>query len=165
METFSALLALCTGNSPVTCEFPYKGQWCGALMLSLICAWINGWVYNRETGDLRCHRTHYDVTVMDIIVPPVGLTLLTVWPLEDVVSILKVWIFKIILQNISLRISIRWMPCDLTNEKSILNLVMPWCHQATSPYLSQADPDLCCHIASIGHKELIVKTIANTGGD
>ena len=31
---------------------------------SLICARINGWVNNRETGDLRRHRAHYDVTVM-----------------------------------------------------------------------------------------------------
>ena len=23
---------------------PHKGQWCGTLMFSLICAWINGWV-------------------------------------------------------------------------------------------------------------------------
>ena len=23
-------------------NFPHKGQWCGALMFSLICAWING---------------------------------------------------------------------------------------------------------------------------
>ena len=43
---------------------PYKGKWRGALMFSLICAWINGWVNTREAGDLRCHRTHYDVTVM-----------------------------------------------------------------------------------------------------
>ena len=40
---------------------PHKGQWRGALMFSLICAWKNGWVNNRETDDLRCH---YDVTVM-----------------------------------------------------------------------------------------------------
>ena len=33
-------------------------------MFSLICAWINGWVNNREAGDLRRHRAHYDVTVM-----------------------------------------------------------------------------------------------------
>ena len=39
-------------------------QWHGALMFSLICAWINGWVNNGEAGDLRHHRTHYDVTVM-----------------------------------------------------------------------------------------------------
>ena len=43
---------------------PHKGQWRGALMLSFICAWINGWVNNREAGDLRRHRAHYDVTVM-----------------------------------------------------------------------------------------------------
>ena len=29
-----------------------------------ICAWINGWVNNRKSGDLRRHRTHYDVIVM-----------------------------------------------------------------------------------------------------
>ena len=35
-----------------------------ALMFSLICAWINGWVKNGEAGDLRRHHAHYDVTVM-----------------------------------------------------------------------------------------------------
>ena len=43
---------------------PRKGQWRGILMFSLICAWINGWVNNREAGDLRRHCAHYDVTVM-----------------------------------------------------------------------------------------------------
>ena len=43
METFSALQAICAGNY-------------------LICAWINGWVNNREAGDLRRHRAHYDIT-------------------------------------------------------------------------------------------------------
>ena len=33
-------------------------------MFSLICAWINNWVNNREAGDLRRHRAHYDVIVM-----------------------------------------------------------------------------------------------------
>ena len=42
----------------------HKGQWRGALMFSLICAWINDWANNGEAGDLRRHRTHYDVTVM-----------------------------------------------------------------------------------------------------
>ena len=27
-------------------------------------AWMNGWVNNREAGDLKRHRTRYDVTVM-----------------------------------------------------------------------------------------------------
>ena len=42
-----------------------KGQWRGALIFSLICAWINAWVNNREAGNLRRHRAHYDVIVMD----------------------------------------------------------------------------------------------------
>ena len=64
METFSALLALCAGNSPVPVNSPHKGQWRGSLMFSFICVWINGWVNNREAGDLRRYRAHYDVTVM-----------------------------------------------------------------------------------------------------
>ena len=44
----------------------HKGQWCGSLMFSLICAWMNGWVNNREAGDLRRHRAHYDAIVMTL---------------------------------------------------------------------------------------------------
>ena len=47
-------------RSPV--NSPHKGQWRGALMFSLTCAWIN----TREAGDLRRHLAHYDVTVMDL---------------------------------------------------------------------------------------------------
>ena len=64
MEHFSALLAFCAGNSPVTGEFPIKGKWRGALMFSLICTWTNGWVNNRDAGDLRWNPAHYDVTVI-----------------------------------------------------------------------------------------------------
>ena len=48
--------------------------WC------LICVWINDWVSNREAGNLRRHRGHYDVTVMYIyvMVPIPGLTELLV---------------------------------------------------------------------------------------
>ena len=42
----------------------HKSQWRGALMFSLICVWINGWVNNGEAGDLRRYHAHYDVTVM-----------------------------------------------------------------------------------------------------
>ena len=49
-------------RSPV--NSPHKGQWRGALMFSLICVWINDWVNNREAGDLRRYRDHYDVIVM-----------------------------------------------------------------------------------------------------
>ena len=63
METFSALLALYAGNSPVPVNSPHKGQWLGALMFSFIY-WINDWVNNREAGDLRRQDGHYDVIVM-----------------------------------------------------------------------------------------------------
>ena len=53
MEPFSALLAICVRGIH---------QWRGDLMISLISAWINGWVNN---GDLRRHPAHCDVTVMD----------------------------------------------------------------------------------------------------
>ena len=43
---------------------PLKGQWGAALIFSLICARMNGWVTNSETGDLRHHCAHYDVTVI-----------------------------------------------------------------------------------------------------
>ena len=33
-------------------------------MFSLICVWVNGWVNNREAGDLRRYRAHYDVTLI-----------------------------------------------------------------------------------------------------
>ena len=43
---------------------PHKGQWRGALMFSLICVWINGWVNTRTAGDFRRYRAHHDVIVM-----------------------------------------------------------------------------------------------------
>ena len=49
-------------RSPV--NSPQKGQWRGALVFYLIWAWTNGSVNNRDAGDLRRHRDHYEVTVM-----------------------------------------------------------------------------------------------------
>ena len=50
-------------RSPV--NSPHKGQWRGASTFSLICTRINGWVNNREAGDLRRHHARYYVTVMN----------------------------------------------------------------------------------------------------
>ena len=52
-------------RSPV--NSPHKGQWRGALMFSVICARINGWVNNREAGGWRRNHALYDVTVMDSV--------------------------------------------------------------------------------------------------
>ena len=74
MEICSALLALCVttfvwGIHRSPRNSPHEGQWRGALMFSLFCAWINISVNNREAGDLRPHRAHYDVIVMQEIKP------------------------------------------------------------------------------------------------
>ena len=53
METFSAFLAIYTGNSPVTDEFPAQRP--------VICVWINGWVNNCGAGELIRYRAHCDI--------------------------------------------------------------------------------------------------------
>ena len=60
-------------RSPVNSS--HKGQWRGALMFSLICAWINGWVNNREAGDLRRNRGHYDVLWIELPRPDLFLSI------------------------------------------------------------------------------------------
>ena len=70
METFSALLAVCAGNSPVPMKSPHKDQWRGALMFSLICAWINdckqpwGWWFETPSWSLwrQCNARHKPYT-------------------------------------------------------------------------------------------------------
>ena len=64
MKTFSASLVFCEGNPALTGGFPHKGQWRGASMFSLICAWRNGLANNRDSGNLRRYHAHYDVKVM-----------------------------------------------------------------------------------------------------
>ena len=53
-------------------------------------------------------------------------------------------IFKLTLVTdgwvISCEISLSWMSLNLTDDKSILVLVMAWCHQASSHYLNQCWP-------------------------
>ena len=57
---------LCAGIQRSPVNSPHKGQWRGAFMFYLVCAWINRWVNNRDAGDLRRYRAHYDVIVMAI---------------------------------------------------------------------------------------------------
>ena len=52
------------GKWPAPENSPHKGQWRRALMFSLISARINRRVNNREAGDLRRNRAHYDVILM-----------------------------------------------------------------------------------------------------
>ena len=63
METFPALLALCAGNSPVTGEFPAQRPVARNFDVFFDLR-INDWVNNREAGDLRRYRAHYDDVIM-----------------------------------------------------------------------------------------------------
>ena len=49
-------------RSPV--NSPHRGQWRGAFVFSLICAWINVWINNGGAGNLRSPRAHYHVIVI-----------------------------------------------------------------------------------------------------
>ena len=64
IETFPRCWPFVRGIHRSLVNSPHKAQWRGALMFLLICVRINGWVKNREAGDLRRHRIHYDVSVM-----------------------------------------------------------------------------------------------------
>ena len=63
METFPHYWPFVQGIHRSPMNSSHKGQWRGHLIFSLICAWTNGWVNARDTGNLR-HHSHYDVTVM-----------------------------------------------------------------------------------------------------
>ena len=103
---------------------PHKDQWRGSLKFSLICVWINGWSNNREDGDLRRHRAHYDATIMllqrDAYVAKndvCGITIKSTWwllmdwrQLDDV--IVKVWAVQHILCSISKRWILIYKHCD-----------------------------------------------------
>ena len=58
---------LCAGNSPVTDEFPSQRPvtWRFYVFFYMCRDWTNGWVNNRDAGDLGRHHTHYDVIVME----------------------------------------------------------------------------------------------------
>ena len=74
---------------------------------------------------------------------------LLIWNNKDINSLapgrfqfnFRLVIFKLTLVNgswsISYEIALRWMPLDLTDDKSTIVQVMACCHQATSHYLSQ----------------------------
>ena len=63
METFSAWLAICAGNSPVPGEFSAQRPVTRSFDASA-SEFINDWVNNREASDLRRYCAHYAVIVM-----------------------------------------------------------------------------------------------------
>ena len=64
IETSSALLAICAGNSPVPGEFPAHRPVTRGFDVFFDLRLDNRLGNNREAGDLRRYRAHYDVIVM-----------------------------------------------------------------------------------------------------
>ena len=86
----------------------HKGKWRGALMFSLISAWANCRVNNRDVGDLRRHRAHVMTMVATVIFLLIGVIsglvsrtrseYSTHWPQGDV-ALFKYVIFKHVPMN------------------------------------------------------------------
>ena len=64
MVTSSALPAICAGNSPVTGVFPTQRPVTRSFDTFFDLCLNKRLINNREAGDLRRHRAHYDVIVM-----------------------------------------------------------------------------------------------------
>ena len=115
METFSALLAICAGNSPVTGEIPTQRP--VTRRFDIFLTWINSWVNNREAGNLRRHRAHYDVTVMKLLTQSA--------PTVPV----KKWLVAYH-NTISLQFTVKWNLCHATRYNSVVireYLEIDWC--------------------------------------
>ena len=97
---------------------PHKGQRRRALMFSLICVWINGWVNNREAGDLRRHRAHCVVIVMNHCDAKAGFATLN-WTHPHYHHNWSELFSKMIFEKFKYFI---WVKCEHTND--ILNI----CH-------------------------------------
>ena len=72
METCSALLALSEGNPPVTDGFPSQRPVTlsfDAFFDMRLKPWTNGLANNRDAGDFRRHRAHYDDIVIGEVCP------------------------------------------------------------------------------------------------
>ena len=65
VKTFSALLALCAGNSPVTGEFPSQRPVTRRFDVFFDLRLNKRLSKNRNACNLRRHRAHYDVTAMN----------------------------------------------------------------------------------------------------
>ena len=131
---------------------PHKGQWHGAVMVSLICAWINGWVNNREPGDFRRHQIQikfewilwncccvieprqkywYQTTLesgsFENKYNALGIILILLSPVRFEWNFTQV-IFQLISMidswGISCEIALRWLSLDLTDDKSTMLQVM-----------------------------------------
>ena len=101
----------------------HKGQLHEALMFSLICVWINGYVHNCEASDLRRHRAHYDVTAIW-------------WHLQDIPRIMHT--FRVLLYLLWICIG---QPSSISS--GIISLVLEPMKQTWTQWLNTMNEILC----------------------
>ena len=124
---------------------PQKGQWRRALMFSLICVWINGWVNNREAVDFRRYRTHYDIIVMctscwtgnKAVGESCGVSFVRIWDKIDWVittphcispiEIIFFWLITGSAVKIELLLA-QIMACGLLGAKTLSEPMIAYCH-------------------------------------
>ena len=70
MEAFSALLAICEGNSPVPGEFPSQRPVTRSFDVFFDLRPNKRLSKHCEAGDLRRHHAHYGVIVMIVVSTP-----------------------------------------------------------------------------------------------
>ena len=96
-------------------------------MFSFICVWTHGWVNNREAGDLRRYRAHYDVIVMSV-----AILISSAHACKNSKFVLPVSRLKIVLI------------CPLLNNKTELFQIMAW-YQTRGKPLSKLMNVYCSH--------------------
>ena len=116
METSSALLVICAGNSPVPGECPTKRPVTRSIdvyfdlrLNKRLSKQSRGWWFETPLHPLWRHRN-------------VKLVLVTNGP------------------HMKLKFGVRWLSLDLIDDRSTLIQVMAWCRWATSHYLGQYWP-------------------------
>ena len=101
--------------------------------------WINGWVNNREAGDLKRHRAHYDVILMG-------------WELRTIPrSWAAVWFLGwAIIWNLIDNASYHMMT---SSNENIFRVTGPGCGEFTGhrwiPITKASDADLWCFLWSV----------------
>ena len=122
METFSALLAICWGNSPVPGEFPAQRPvrrsfdvFFNLRLNKQLSKQSWGWWFEMLSHPLWRHCNAQTLSVTH----------------EHERGQRRYWTLC------HLGIALSWMPQNFTNEKTTLVQEMALCHQATSHFLSQ----------------------------
>ena len=75
------------------------------LWFFFICVWINDWVNNREAGDVRRYRAHYDVIVIWAMFTPEELWFGPITNTNCAVIYIYIWyIFRCLTDRVSARV-------------------------------------------------------------